>query len=259
MKEEAKTAAVLAGSLVLSVACFQLVSGDLLVQGVLLAAVGVGAAALADRPALAWRGMRGSLGWPAYVLAVGLACGLASVAGMGRDGSASVPQVLEVVLSCLFTGVFEEGVFRVAALAALVPAFGGGRRGLLKAALVSSLLFGALHVPIADAVAAGSAVAWAQTVLKPLQATLFGLFMAGLFVRTRSLWAIAGLHGLFNVFYAGPLMLAGAAQATYVTGDLRDLALLAASTALLVPPALAAWSEAKERGGGTPGSPSGPT
>lgn len=244
MNGEARNAAVLVGSLALAFACFQLVPGDALAREALLAVLAVAAVALANRPALALRGMRdaGRLGrWALYVLAVGLVCGVASAG----HGVASVASVIEVSVSCLFTGVFEEGVFRVVALAALVPAFGGGREGLLKAMVVSSALFGLLHVSVADAAAAGSVVTWAQAVCKPLHAALFGLFMAALFVRTRSLWSAAGVHGLFNLLYAGPLMLAGGAQATYVTGDPCDLALLAASTLLLVPPALAAWNEAK--------------
>lgn len=261
---------VLVGALLAASVCFQMVRGDTLVgslvQGALLAGVAVGAVALCDREVLVLRrhalGERRSaieqqpeldvrrpvpdarcgLRWVAYVLVVGLVAGVVAVwrveSAAATDGSL-VTRVVAVVLICLLTGVFEEGIFRVTALRAFAPAFEGGRAPLLKAAVASSVLFGVLHVSAADAVAAGSAVAWAQVVCKPLQAALFGLVMAALFIRTRSLWAASLAHGLFNIVYVGPLMLLAGVQTTYVTGNPFDLALLAATTLLLIPPALA--------------------
>ena len=160
--------------------------------------------------------------WTVAVLAIGAlagatswwAAGGAGAVGDAVSGGAGVApgltfRVAAVALLCLFTGVFEEGVFRVLALDAFALAFGTGRRngydatvsgsiafksagpwprGMLKAAIASSALFGILHVSAVDAAAAGSAVAWAQFALKPVQAGLFGFFMAALFMRTGSLW-----------------------------------------------------------------------
>ena len=129
---------------------------------------------------------------------------------------------MQVVALCLLTAVFEEGVFRVLALDAFAPALGGGRRGMLRAALVSAVLFGALHVSLgeaASAVQAADFVAVAQTACKPVQAALFGLFMAAMYFGTRNLWTLVAVHAAFNFLYAGPQLLAGNLQQTYVTGD----------------------------------------
>lgn len=245
---------VLVGALLAASVCFQVVPGDSLVgslvQGVLLAGLAVGAVALCDRKTLALRrrasGEHCGLRWVTYVLAVGLVAGVVAAwrveSAAATDGSL-VARVVAVVLICLLTGVFEEGIFRATALRAFASAFEGGRAPMLKAALASSVLFGLLHVSAADAVAAGSAVAWAQVVCKPLQAALFGLVMAALFIRTRSLWAASLTHGLFNMVYVGPPMLLAGIQTTYVTGDPFDLALLAATTLLLIPPAIASCRE----------------
>ena len=72
-----------------------------------------------------------------------------------------------------------------------------------------------------------------------MQAALFGLFMAAMYFGTRNLWTLVAVHAAFNFLYAGPQLLAGNLQQTYVTGDPIDFVLLAVSTALLVP---AAWS-----------------
>lgn len=196
-------------------------------------------------------------------VAAGAASGLAPVvSGDGGSVLALVFGLGSIAVLCLLTGVFEEGVFRVLALDALAPAFCADgrwdrsgergsasermpesapyRRGLFGAAVASSVLFGMLHVSAVDAAAVGSAVAWAQFALKPVQAALFGFFMAALYVRTGSLWMVAGAHGLFNLLYTGPALLVGGVSSTYVTGSPAELALLAATTLLLIPPAIAA-------------------
>ncbi|PNV65472.1 CPBP family intramembrane metalloprotease [Rubneribacter badeniensis] len=205
--------------------------------------------------------------WTAYVLAVAAAAGVASVvvlaheAGAAFDpasnalgasadsaGASGVPAdvlgaawtLVLVALLCLFTGVFEEGVFRVLALDALSAACGDGPRGKARAAFASAALFGLLHVSTGDVSSVSDAASGAQAFLKPVQAGLFGLFMAALYDRTRSLWPLAGIHAAFNLLSVGPALLAGDVRQTYVTGSLPDLALLVAMTVLLVPVAVAA-------------------
>ena len=115
---------------------------------------------------------------------------------------------------------------------------------MLRAALVSAVLFGALHVSLgeaASAVQAADLVAVAQAACKPVQAALFGLFMAAMYFGTRNLWTLVAVHAAFNFLYAGPQLLAGNLQQTYVTGDPIDFVLLAVSTVLLLPAAHAAF------------------
>ena len=215
--------------------------------------------------------------WTAYVLAVAAAAGVASVvvlvqgAGAALDptsnalgasadsaGASGAPAdalgaawtLALVALLCLFTGVFEEGVFRVLALDALSAACGDGPRGKARAAFASAALFGLLHVSIGDVSSVSDAASGAQAFLKPVQAGLFGLFMAALYDRTRSLWPLAGIHAAFNLLSVGPALLAGDVRQTYVTGSLPDLALLAATTVLLIPVAVAAVASIVGAAGG---------
>lgn len=251
-----------------SAACFQVISGDTLAgslaQALVLAVAAAGAVALARPEVLRRSGarwgmpslrVRGGLSrWVVVVLVVGALAGAVSwllVQSAATGGEFDTGEVVlfsaerapvfamrfgAVALLCLFTGVFEEGVFRVLALDALAPAWGRGRHGLLAAAVASSVLFGLLHVSAADAALADSAIAWAQVILKPLQAGLFGFFMAALYVHTRSLWVAAGVHGMFNLLYLGPALMAGGMPSTYATGNPADLALLVATTFLFIFP-----------------------
>ncbi len=247
--------AVLLVALVASALCFEAVPGDTLagscVQAVPLAAIGIVAAACSVRCALAAQRSAARAcalrRWAAYVLAVGLVGGVAAAVAAGASPSSEVPNAASmaeraalVVLLCLLTGVFEEGVFRVAAFEAFAAAFEPRAKAALMAAAASSVLFGVLHVSLGDVLAAGG-VAAVQLAAKPVQAALFGFFMTAIFVRTRSLWSVAGLHGTFNLLYLGPgLLLTGRPQLSYATGSTADLALLLVTTALLVPPAVAA-------------------
>ena len=248
--------------LVLVVLCFQVIPGGtlggMLLQAAVLSAIALGGIALVDRHALKgelasaserllWAG---AARWTAYVLVIGLIFGAAAWWGAVSSGAlaavsrfdtltALLVRLAATVALCLLTGVFEEGVFRVLALDAFESTFGTSRLGVLYAAITGSVGFGVLHVSIGEASAAGSAIAWTQAAIKPVQAGLFGFFMAAVFVRTRNLWIIVGIHALFDMLYAGPLMVAGDLQLTYVTGSSYDLVLLAFSTLLLIPAAIA--------------------
>ena len=244
-------------------------AGGLVAQSVALAAVGLAAAGLVREGALG-RG-RGGEGegraadvadrrrarrWGAYLLLVGLAAGLASAAAIAlgasdpADAAGGISVAFEgpaplllfaALLLCALAGVFEEGLFRVAAVEAIEDALSPDARATLKAAIASAVLFGILHISTEDVAAAESAVAALQCLLKPLQAGLFGFCLAAAYARSRSLWPIAGFHALFDLVYLAPAMLAGGALSTsYVTGSPLDLALLAATIALLAPPTAAA-------------------
>ena len=256
--------ALLVAALVAACACYAL--PGVLAQSAALAVVGVLAAGLARAGALARPGRNGrtapdvrvsgagegrhrapgaaaTSGWVLLVGAVGGCATLAAHGASGATAAASAvaldpPLLCAVAVTCLLTGLFEEGVLRVAAVEAALDAFGEEGRGPLAAAAASGVLFGLLHLSLSDASAAATlgAVAWAQLLVKPVQAALFGFCLAGVYLQTRSLWPVAGVHALFDALYLGPAMLAGGSlQVAYVTGAPSDLAVLAATTLLLVP------------------------
>lgn len=149
------------------------------------------------------------------------------------------------LLLCLATGAFEEALFRGIVFKGFAAALAkeGRNRPVLVAALVQALVFGLLHVTTSTSLApaASGAVAAVQTAAKPLQAALFGFVMAGVFARTGSLWLLVGAHAAFNALSEAPLfVLTGSLPSTYATGQPADLAVLLATTVLLVPLAVSA-------------------
>ena len=88
--------------------------------------------------------------------------------------------------------LMEEIMFRGLALLAMVFAWGYTRKGLVKAVLLSSFLFGLIH--LFNIVELSIEVVF----LEVLVAALLGFFWAAITLATRSLWLAIILHWLTN-------------------------------------------------------------
>ncbi len=151
--------------------------------------------------------------------------------------------VVSLVVMCIATALFEEGLFRGMAIPCFARSFqkgifhdsrlkGSSLKGetaanttplsfqaLLKAAILSSVLFGLLHCGLdeASAVAAGQVadtssggeatvlVAWVCG--RFLQTALFGLAMAAVFLITQTIWPVVVFHALYDFVYFAPVVL----------------------------------------------------
>ena len=101
-----------------------------------------------------------------------------------------------------------------------------------RAILVSALLFALLHVGVPDASA--DQLVLMQSVLKFVQALLFGVILGVLYAQTRRLWPCAFIHAGFDVLYLAPnVFLTGTMPATYASGTVGDTVLLAVTVLML--------------------------
>lgn len=142
---------------------------------------------------------------------------------------ATVEGVAALVAVCLFTGVFEEALFRVLLIGALEESGPAFARGPWFAATVSALLFALLHMEPG------------LLALRFVQVVAFGFLMAELFLITRSFWVVALAHGLFDVLLFAPTFVSQGVlpllsfdapeMAAIVGGSAAPLALLAAVVA----------------------------
>jgi membrane protease YdiL (CAAX protease family) len=107
----------------------------------------------------------------------------------------SVDRVMAPVLvHTAMAGVMEELLFRGLVLSVLVAAWGGTRRGVVGAVVVSALLFGASH--LLNLASSSIGITFLQASEAALSAVLYGaLVLAG-----GSLWPAVALHGMVNVF-----------------------------------------------------------
>ena len=98
------------------------------------------------------------------------------------------------LILALSVGIFEEALFRGVLLQGLLRKMGGTKNGLWGAVLLSAIIFGALHV--INYILGGSydLVGIIQTIGKSLQAGIFGLLLAAIYLKTHNFWAIAVVH-----------------------------------------------------------------
>lgn len=223
---------------------------DQALQRVLLfALVALFVAALGGARALAPRleGARSALRLGSYpvLLALGLfvleATGIAAL--VAQEGTAALSgtwavDLLGVAALCVGVGAFEEALFRVLLFGGLLSRHGHTKNGIVISGLVSSVVFGAVHVTAS----AGSfdPLTLAQMFLKTVQAGSLGMLLAAVYVRTRSFWGIAAIHALADLFVMAPLALLGGGEealGSYVTPALTEeagLGLVAIAVALVV-------------------------
>lgn len=168
------------------------------------------------------------------LLVLGLcAVELVSLLGLAATGG-TVPispdwaiDLLGVALLCVSVGLYEEALFRVLLLGGLLRGHGSTRNGVMSAALVSSVVFGALHVALVGQL---SPLVLVQMLLKTAQATCIALVFSAVYVRTRSFVGVVVLHALSDFFPMALLAVLGELEGSigsYVSGGEGELALVA--------------------------------
>jgi membrane protease YdiL (CAAX protease family) len=136
-----------------------------------------------------WQVWLVTLGATAYEIVIGL---WAFFGSLRLDGVASLDD-LALPLAGLTAGIVEELVFRGAILYAFVRVWGNSRRGLFQSALLSAVLFGALH-----AINAVFGKALPLALLQVLNAMLSGVLYAALVLKGGSVWPIVFWHAALN-------------------------------------------------------------
>lgn len=135
----------------------------------------------------------------ALVIAVG-----AVIAGIQQNNGVPdnvVMSEISTFVLCLTIGLFEESMFRGVMLQGIIRKTGKTFKGLWIAVIISSILFGAIHV---DSYIFGGSYDLAgiiQTIGKILQSGIFGVLLSAIYLRTRNFWGIAFVHAL-NDFFA---------------------------------------------------------
>jgi uncharacterized protein len=99
------------------------------------------------------------------------------------------------VLLYLSVGTFEEFLFRGLLLPVMLRKWGGTRKGIYTAVLVSSAIFGLVH--IINLMAGRRDLLTTGTQI--LYGTFFGVFFAALMLRNNSIWPAVFGHFLFDL------------------------------------------------------------
>ena len=127
------------------------------------------------------------------------------VSGEGAVVAGWPTRVLFAVCACVFVGLFEELTFRVTINDALLYRFRNNKHIFIWIAIISSIIFGAVHVISGSIFASPSALGMA--ILKVLSSGLCGLCWLIMYWKTRNIWGIALIHALcdFTTFLQSAL------------------------------------------------------
>ena len=107
--------------------------------------------------------------------------------------------LLTTFLFFISVGLFEELLFRAVINDAILYEFRNKKNVFLIIALVSSLVFGAIHTVDVDVT---SLMAWALAIGKTLETAVFGFASLILYWKTRNIWACGIAHGLYDFLTA---------------------------------------------------------
>lgn len=101
-----------------------------------------------------------------------------------------------VTVLCFFVGINEEAMFRGLVLGGLLAKLGTTSNGVLKAAIISSLLFGFIHVAFdmnyANLYSIGAGL------FKTLSSGMFALILCVPVIKGRNLWGAITAHAFFD-------------------------------------------------------------
>ena len=94
---------------------------------------------------------------------------------------------------CLSVGLFEELVFRGVVFSALASTFSKDRQGVIKTFIISSVLFGFMHL-----FNLFSGAGFIPTLIQVLYTTLMGGIFAFVLLKTKNILCCAVTHALYN-------------------------------------------------------------
>ena len=193
-------------AIVYAVLCIKTMNVDTYLQGFVLRSMLCGAMAfflyqisgdktLASSYNSTWYVVKVALGYWILALLLGL-IGLATTSDSGAPLWDNIPyQMFTMFLMFIFVGLFEEMAFRAVINDAIIYKFRNKKYVFVLSALVSSLVFGAVHVIGAEL---NTNIAIGQAIGKTIQTGVFGLTLLFLYWKTRNIWACGVVHGIYD-------------------------------------------------------------
>ena len=135
-------------------------------------------------------------------------------------------RTLVLALLCIGVGLLEESTMRGLCLNGLLVRMGRTRGGVYGAIIISSLLFGLMHIdPLSgfdDPLLIG------QNLMKALQTGMCGFLFAAILVKTRNLWAVISIHAAndFMLLFMSSALTANPVSTDYAQAGDQGAALL---------------------------------
>jgi hypothetical protein len=101
---------------------------------------------------------------------------------------------ISLVFLCMFVGIAEEFLCRAWLQNEFIERFGSTKKGVLISILLSSLVFGFMHITNGLFTTQG----FLETALQIFQALASGFLFGAIYYKTKNIWSVAFLHGFFD-------------------------------------------------------------
>ena len=132
-------------------------------------------------------------GW--YVLFAGVLLFGFSYMGLTKERSPSTQDFLLFIISCLCTATFEELLFRAVIQNTLIEGFKNSKKSVWSAIIVSSIIFGIVHI--------GNLLANHNLVIMTLSQIIYafalGIILGTTYYITKNIFSTIFLHAVFNI------------------------------------------------------------
>ncbi|MDR0888633.1 MAG: CPBP family intramembrane metalloprotease [Coriobacteriales bacterium] len=128
-------------------------------------------------------------------------------------------RVVGALVLCLFIGLFEESMFRGVIFNALLSRMGGTRRGIVWAAIITSVVFGFAHIMVSVLSGQVNDISTAvQAIGKTISTAMFAFLLSAVYLKTRNILGVALIHGIndFLSTVTTALFTSGAVSTNYV-------------------------------------------
>ena len=101
---------------------------------------------------------------------------------------------ISLITLCILVGIFEELLCRAWLENEFIERFGSTKKGVLLSILLSSFVFGAMHITNLLYTPQGLF----ETITQVLQAMASGFLFGAIYYKTKNIWSSAFLHGFFD-------------------------------------------------------------
>lgn len=127
-----------------------------------------------------------------YCIPMLIITGLIFLGNLGELQNASIGNLINALLLCTFVGIAEEFMCRGWVQNEFIERYGYDKKHIILSIVLSSCIFGIIH--LTNIVAQDAFT----TLTQVLQATAIGFMFGSIYYKTKNIWTVAFLHGLYD-------------------------------------------------------------
>ena len=132
------------------------------------------------------------IGLPMFIISIVYL--ISSVSQLVISKSFNIYNFLALVLYCLTIGIFEEFLCRGWILNEFLEEHGSNRKQVITSIILSALIFGGMHISNIWIAHQDPFI----TILQICNAVTLGVFLGGVYYRTKNIWGVIFLHGFYD-------------------------------------------------------------